>query len=124
MGEGKQQIMAVQMHAQNPIEQFQAKYKEIEDGFKNWLAKQSLPVEAAVITATNFAQGAFLGALLGNFSPDLSSSMPSPPPGANFDPNVMNAFQQAQVHSYLHPFVFCMCVCMHGVLVYFAYLLG
>ncbi|XP_019149788.1 PREDICTED: uncharacterized protein LOC109146571 [Ipomoea nil] len=99
MGEGKQQIMAVQMHAQNPIEQFQAKYKEIEEGFKNWLAKQSLPVEAAVVTATNFAQGAFLGGLLGNFSSDLSSSMSSPPPGANFDPNVMNAFQQAQALS-------------------------
>lgn len=99
MGEEKQQIMAVQIPAQSPIEQFQAKYKEFQDGFKGWLAKQSLPVEAAVVTATSSAQGALLGALLGTFSSDLSKSLPAPPPGANFDPNVSNAFQQAQALS-------------------------
>ncbi|THF97996.1 hypothetical protein TEA_007545 [Camellia sinensis var. sinensis] len=40
---------------QNPVAQLQAKFKEWNEGFKAWLAKQSLPMEAAVITATSAA---------------------------------------------------------------------
>ncbi|CAH9058674.1 unnamed protein product [Cuscuta epithymum] len=99
MGEGKQQIVAVQFPTQNPIEQFQAKFKEIQDICKCWLAKQSLPVEAAVVTATSAVQGAFLGSLLGTFSADLSSPMPTPPPGLSMDPKATNALKQAQALS-------------------------
>ncbi|XP_019179861.1 PREDICTED: uncharacterized protein LOC109175059 [Ipomoea nil] len=93
MGEGKQGIMAVQLPSQNPIEQFQAKYNELASGVKAWLSKQSLPVEAAFVTAASAAQGGVIGAILGNLSPDLQ---PTPPPGANLDPNAMATFNQAQ----------------------------
>nr|GMC68338.1 chloroplastic import inner membrane translocase subunit HP30-2-like [Ipomoea batatas] len=93
MGEGKQGIMAVQLPSQNPIEQFQAKYNELASGVKAWLSKQSLPVEAAFVTAASAAQGGVIGAILGNLSPDLQ---PTPPPGVNLDPNAMATFNQAQ----------------------------
>ncbi|KAD0494645.1 hypothetical protein E3N88_44180 [Mikania micrantha] len=57
----------------NPMTQLQAKYKELESRFKDWLAKQSLPVEAAVVNATNSVQGAAIGGLMGTFTSDLSA---------------------------------------------------
>lgn len=106
MGEGKQGVIVVDMPNMttkglvggNPIEQLQAKFKELENGFKAWLAKQTLPVEAAVVTATGATQGAAIGALMGALTNDLSSSIPTPPPGApNMNPQAMASFKQAQV---------------------------
>jgi hypothetical protein len=42
---------------QNPIQQLQVKFKEVETGFKAWLSKQSLPVEAAVVSTMSGVQG-------------------------------------------------------------------
>ncbi|CAK9158276.1 unnamed protein product [Ilex paraguariensis] len=105
MGEGKQGVM-VEMHkgvmgiSQNPIGQLQVKFKELENGFRAWLAKQSMPVEAAIVTATSAAQGAAIGAFMGTITNDVSSSIPTPPPGAaNFNPQAMASLQQAQALS-------------------------
>ncbi|KAL5568074.1 hypothetical protein UlMin_024649 [Ulmus minor] len=83
------------MANQNPIEQLQARFKELESGFKAWLAKQSLPVEAAVVTATSAAQGAAIGGFMGTLTNDVSSSLPTPPQ-ANLTPQAMASFKQAQ----------------------------
>lgn len=45
---------------QNPIEQLQARFKEVEAGFKAWLSRQPLAVEAAVVTATTERLTSFL----------------------------------------------------------------
>lgn len=100
MGEGKQGAMVVEMpnsSNQNPIVQLQNKFKELEIGFKGWLSKQSIPVEAAVVTATSGLQGAAIGGFMGTLTQDVSSSMPIPPAGANLNPQAMASFQQAQV---------------------------
>ncbi|KAL3521735.1 hypothetical protein ACH5RR_019884 [Cinchona calisaya] len=108
MGEGKQGVIVVEMPNMttkglvggNPIEQLQAKFKELETGFKAWLAKQTLPVEAAVVTATGATQGAAIGGLMGTFTRDISSSIPTPPPGApNLNPQAMASLKQAQALS-------------------------
>ncbi|GAV79164.1 SAM_1 domain-containing protein/Tim17 domain-containing protein [Cephalotus follicularis] len=79
---------------QNPIEQFQVRFKELENGFKSWLAKQSLPVEAAVVTATSAAQGAAIGGFMGTLTNDVSSSiMTSTPQAASFNPQAMSQAQ-------------------------------
>ncbi|CAI9087020.1 OLC1v1020973C1 [Oldenlandia corymbosa var. corymbosa] len=109
-GEGKQGVVVMEWpnmakglilgDGGNPIAQIQAKYKELEDGFKGWLAKQSLPVEAAVVTLTSATQGAAIGALMGTFTNDFASSMPTPPPGSpNFNPEAMASLKQAQALS-------------------------
>lgn len=97
MGEGKQGVMVVSKLSQNPMEQVQGKVKELQDGFQSWLAKQSLPVEAGVVTLTSAAQGAFMGVLLGTLTNDMSSALPTPPPQASLNPQAMASFQQAQV---------------------------
>lgn len=111
MGEGKQGVVVVELPNKNmakglvvgtgganPIAQFQAKCKELENGFKAWLAKQSLPVEAAVVTLTGAAQAAAIGAIMGSFTNDFSSSFPTPSPGSpNLNPEAMAALKQAQV---------------------------
>ncbi|KAF3685360.1 putative DNA double-strand break repair Rad50 ATPase-like [Capsicum annuum] len=100
MGEGKQGALAVvelpNSSGQNPIAQLQNKFKALEAGFKLWLSKQSLPVEAAVVTATSGLQGAAIGGFMGTLTQDVSSSMPTPPAGANLNPQAMASFQQAQ----------------------------
>ncbi|KAK6794740.1 hypothetical protein RDI58_008193 [Solanum bulbocastanum] len=96
---GKQGAMVVEMpnsSNQNPIAQLQNKFKELEIGFKGWLSKQSIPVEAAVVTATSGLQGAAIGGFMGTLTQDVSSSMPTPPAGANLNPQAMASFQQAQ----------------------------
>jgi predicted lysophospholipase L1 biosynthesis ABC-type transport system permease subunit len=81
MEQGKQGVVVAKlMPQQNPIEQIQARYKELEAGFRGWLAKQSLPVEAAVVTVTSAAQGAAIGGFMGTLTNDLSSSLLTPPP--------------------------------------------
>lgn len=93
-GEGAAVVSEV-MPPQNPIEQLQSRFKELESGFKAWLSKQSLPVEAAVVTTTSAAQGAAIGALMGTLTNDVSSL--TPPPQANVNPQAMASLKQAQV---------------------------
>ncbi|XP_059434134.1 chloroplastic import inner membrane translocase subunit HP30-2 [Corylus avellana] len=99
MEKGKQGVVVPKMipQQQNPIELIQARFKELEAGFRGWLAKQSLPVEAAVVTATSAAQGAAIGGFMGTLTSDLSSSLPTPPPQTN--PQAMASFKQAQALS-------------------------
>ena len=92
--EGKQGVMVA---AQNPIAQLQAWFKNLENGFRAWLAKQTLPVEATVVTATSAAQGAAIGAFMGTLMNDATSAFPTPPPQANLNPQAMTSFKQAQV---------------------------
>nr|XP_043617054.1 chloroplastic import inner membrane translocase subunit HP30-2 [Erigeron canadensis] len=100
MGKSNQQEIVIQTpipNNSNPIELIQIKYKELEYGFKGWLARQSLPVEAAVVTLTSAAQGAAMGGFMGTITNDMSSSFPAaPPPGAAANPSAMASFQQAQ----------------------------
>lgn len=98
MEQGKQGVMVGKlMPQQNPMEQIQARYKELEVGFRAWLAKQSLPVEAAVVTITSAAQGAAIGAFMGTLTNDTSSAIPTPPPqAASLNPQAMASFKQAQ----------------------------
>ncbi|OIW20378.1 hypothetical protein TanjilG_09587 [Lupinus angustifolius] len=81
---------------QNPIHEIQTRFKQLESGFKLWLSKQSLPVEAAVVTATSAGQGAAIGAFMGTLSPDASSVFPTPPPSASLNPQAMASLKQAQ----------------------------
>ncbi|CAL0305363.1 unnamed protein product [Lupinus luteus] len=81
---------------QNPIQEIQTRFKQLESGFKLWLSQQSLPVEAAVVTATSAGQGAAIGAFMGTLSPDASSVFPTPPPSANLNPQAMDSLKQAQ----------------------------
>ncbi|XP_022138076.1 uncharacterized protein LOC111009335 isoform X2 [Momordica charantia] len=94
MEQGKQGVLVKLNPPQNPLEQIQARFKELESGFKSWLAKQSLPVEAAVVTATSAAQGAAIGGFMGTLTNDVSSSLPTPQAGLN--PQAMASFKQAQ----------------------------
>lgn len=97
MEQGKQGVMVAKlMPNQNPIEQLQLRFKELENGFKSWLSKQSLPVEAAVVTVTSAAQGAAIGGFMGTLTNDVSSSLPTPPQGS-LNPQAMASLQQAQV---------------------------
>ena len=95
MEQGKQGVVVKLSPPQNPLEQVQARFKELENGFRTWLAKQSLPVEAAVVTATSAAQGAAIGGFMGVLTNDVSSSLPTPQAGLN--PQAMASFKQAQV---------------------------
>lgn len=100
MGAGKQGELVVHEpkdFMNNPITHLQAKFKDLENGFKGWLAKQSLPVEAAVVTVTSATQGAAIGGLMGTLTNDVSSAFPAaPPPGAALNPQTMASFRQAQ----------------------------
>ncbi|KAK9075275.1 hypothetical protein SSX86_003597 [Deinandra increscens subsp. villosa] len=100
MGAGKQGELVVHTPKDllnNPITLIQTKYKEFEHGFKDWLAKQSLPAEAAVVTLTSAAQGAAIGGFMGTLNNDAASTFPAaPPPGASLNPQAMASFQQAQ----------------------------
>ncbi|XP_021725737.1 uncharacterized protein LOC110692954 [Chenopodium quinoa] len=103
MGDGKQDVMAVNspkgLIQQNPITQIQSEIKKLEVNVKSWLSKQSIPVEAAVVTAGGAIQGALIGGLMGTFTQDLSSSMPMQPPPGSLDPNAMASLKQAQALS-------------------------
>ncbi|XP_077250122.1 chloroplastic import inner membrane translocase subunit HP30-2-like [Tasmannia lanceolata] len=96
--EGKQGVVEISksLPPPNPITQIQTKFKVLENGFRMWLAKQPLAVEAAVVTATSAAQGAAIGAFMGTLTPDLSSSFPPPPPQAGLNPQAMASLKQAQ----------------------------
>ncbi|XP_077214113.1 chloroplastic import inner membrane translocase subunit HP30-2-like [Tasmannia lanceolata] len=79
----------------NPIAQVQTLFKELENGFRTWLAKQSLPVEAAVVTATSAAQGAAIGTFMGTLTPDVS-----PPLQPALNPQAIASLKQAQALAY------------------------
>lgn len=103
MGEGKQGLIVGEspkgiIIQQNPITQIQSKIKEVEIKVKSWLSKQSLPVEAVVVTAGGATQGALIGALMGTLTQDMSSTMPMPPPTPGLDPKTLASMQQAQVY--------------------------
>ncbi|KAJ0253732.1 Chloroplastic import inner membrane translocase subunit HP30-2 [Hirschfeldia incana] len=93
-GEGEQrrgggEMMAMSSYfndQQNPIQQLQVKFKEVEVGFKTWLSKQSIPVEAAVVSTMSGVQGAFIGGLMGTLSPEMPQT----------DPQAMASMKQAQ----------------------------
>ncbi|XP_057457984.1 chloroplastic import inner membrane translocase subunit HP30-2 [Lotus japonicus] len=99
MEPGKQGVMVAKILPQqllNPIEQLQTRFKEVESGFKLWLSKQSIAVEAAVVTTTSAAQGAAIGAFMGTLTGDASSPFPTPPPNASLNPQAMASLNQAQ----------------------------
>lgn len=101
MASGDNQIVttATTKNNQNPFTQIQVKLKDLESGFKVWLEKQSLPVEAAVVTATSAVQGAFMGGLMGTITGDLTSAITAPPlpPNATINPQISASIKQAQV---------------------------
>lgn len=102
MEQGKQGVMVLKglpPQLQNPIDQIQARYKHLENGFKLWLSKQSIAVEAAVVTTTSAAQGGAIGAIMGTLTADAPSAFPIPPPNAALNPQAMASLQQAQVSS-------------------------
>ncbi|KAJ0046442.1 hypothetical protein Pint_05430 [Pistacia integerrima] len=95
--QGKKGNLTVFKLPQNPIKEVQVKFKELENHFKSWLAHQSMPVEAAVVTATSAAQGAAIGAFMGTLTGDVASTLPTPPPPqASLNPQAMASLQQAQ----------------------------
>lgn len=107
MGQTKQGALAVELpnkaggglmglDNQNPIEFVQNKFKELEVNFKAWLAKQSLPVEAAVVTTTSAAQGAAIGAFMGTLTGDASSLITPPPNASGLNAEAMASLKQAQ----------------------------
>ncbi|KAL3630773.1 hypothetical protein CASFOL_023757 [Castilleja foliolosa] len=107
MAETKQGFMTMEIPAkagalwgqaqQNPINFVQTQFKEVEAKFKVWLAKQSLAVEAAVVTSTSAAQGAAIGAFMGTLTGDAAPLITPPPNAANFNPEAMASLKQAQV---------------------------
>ncbi|KAI3921502.1 hypothetical protein MKW98_013436 [Papaver atlanticum] len=50
------------------LTEFQMKLKELENGYRDWVSKQSFPVEDAVYIASNAIHGAAQGAVLGTLS--------------------------------------------------------
>ncbi|KAL6003656.1 hypothetical protein ACLOJK_023889 [Asimina triloba] len=102
MEEGRQSVVDISKSLSppsNPIAQLQVRFKELETGFRCWLAKQPLAVEAAIVTATNAAQGAAIGAFMGTLTGDISSSFPTPPPQTGLNPQAMASLKQAQALS-------------------------
>ncbi|OVA03071.1 Mitochondrial inner membrane translocase subunit Tim17/Tim22/Tim23/peroxisomal protein PMP24 [Macleaya cordata] len=103
MMEGRRQegvVMEMSKNS-NPITQLQTKFKDLENGFRAWLSNQSLPVEAAVVTATSAVQGAAIGGFMGTLTNDSSSVFPTPPPtaAAGLNPQAMASLKQAQALS-------------------------
>lgn len=77
-----------------PIALLQYKFKELDNGFKTWLSRQTAPVDVAVTTATSAIQGGAIGALMGTLTSDISSTLPTQPNGVN--PQAMASLKQAQ----------------------------
>lgn len=80
----------------NPLAELSARVKAIEAGFRTWMAKQPIQIEAAVSTAVGAVQGGALGGLMGSLTADGGSPFPMPQP-PNADPQAMASFKQAQV---------------------------
>lgn len=95
MEKGNEKVMSLVQLPPKAIKDVQFKLKELENGYKSWLAKQSLAVEAAVVTATTAINGAAIGAFLGVMTQELTSSLPTPPQ-ASLNPDAVAPFQQVQ----------------------------
>ncbi|XP_062219176.1 chloroplastic import inner membrane translocase subunit HP30-2-like [Phragmites australis] len=80
----------------NLLEEWSARVKAIETGFRGWMAKQPIHVEAAVTTAVGAVQGGALGGLMGSLTADGGSPFPVPQPPPNANPQAMASFKQAQ----------------------------
>ncbi|KAJ6847963.1 uncharacterized protein M6B38_115675 [Iris pallida] len=91
-GGGGGMVVASAAPPPNPLVQLQARFKEVEAGFRSWLAKQPVAVEAAVVTATGAVQGAAIGGLMGT----LTADMAVPPPTGALNPQAMASLKQAQ----------------------------
>jgi hypothetical protein len=78
----------------NPIQMIQLKVKKLDSDLKVWLKKQPAAVEVVLVTAGSAVQGGAIGALMGTFSADVASTMPTPPPGLN--PEAAASLQQAK----------------------------
>ncbi|KAD4179390.1 hypothetical protein E3N88_27981 [Mikania micrantha] len=123
MGETKKPVLAMDTTKgllvahinHNPVTQLQAKYKELETRFKDWLAKQSLPVEAAVVTATSFVQGAAIRGLMGTFTSDLSALQPPAPPDSVKDTKASSSSKKGST-------IFIICIALAAVVGLSSYL--
>ncbi|XP_023756998.1 chloroplastic import inner membrane translocase subunit HP30-2 [Lactuca sativa] len=93
MGEEKKGFLVI--GHQNPLKHVETKYNECETLFNTWLAKQSLPVEAAIVTVTSALQGAAIGGLT-SLPNDVSSSFSPPPPTTSLTLQTKASFQQSQ----------------------------
>lgn len=87
----------MQARGGNPLEEWSGRVKALEAGFRAWMAKQPIYIEAAVTTAVGAVQGGALGGLMGSLTADAGSPFPVPPPPANANPQAMASFKQAQV---------------------------
>lgn len=84
IGEDKQGVLAVAN--KNSVNEFENTCKE----FKRWVAKQSLPIEAAITTITGAVPGAVMGAIVDVlFEATCSAvSIESPTYGVTIKPEV------------------------------------
>ncbi|VAH56044.1 unnamed protein product [Triticum turgidum subsp. durum] len=79
----------------NPLEEWSGRVRALEAGFRAWMAKQPIHVEAVVTTAAGAVQGGALGGLMGSITADGGAPwVPPLPPNAN--PQAMASFKQAQ----------------------------
>ncbi|KAF6170982.1 hypothetical protein GIB67_014799 [Kingdonia uniflora] len=79
----------------NPIAQLQVGLKDLENKYRNWVTKQSLPVEAALATFTTAIQGSAIGGLMGTLTPpDIASSF-----STATDAQTMNSLKHVQAFS-------------------------
>jgi len=95
--------ISTRMEGGNPLQLVQSKMRELDVQVKSWMKKQSAPVEVALVTAGSAVQGGAIGALMGTFTADMASSLPTATPGLN--PQTAASLQQAKVG-------FSLCVCM------------
>lgn len=92
----------------NPLAELTDRFRSLEVGVREWMAKQPTHIEAAVTTAFGAVQGGALGGLMGTFAPEGGAGLPVPQPPPGLDPKAMATFKQAQVSSspmYINPFV-------------------
>ncbi len=97
--------ISTRMEGGNPLQLVQSKMRELDVQVKSWMKKQSAPVEVALVTAGSAVQGGAIGALMGTFTADMASSLPTATPGLN--PQTAASLQQAKVG-----FSLCVCMCL------------
>ncbi|CAM6035840.1 unnamed protein product [Sphagnum compactum] len=86
--------ISTRMEGGNPLQLVQSKMRELDVQVKSWMKKQSAPVEVALVTAGSAVQGGAIGALMGTFTADMASSLPTATPGLN--PQTAASLQQAK----------------------------
>ncbi|KAM3367256.1 hypothetical protein ACQJBY_016087 [Aegilops geniculata] len=80
----------------NPLAELTDRFRSLEVGVREWMAKQPTHIEAAVTTAFGAVQGGALGGLMGTFAPEGGAGLPVPQPPPGLDPKAMATFKQAQ----------------------------